>query len=152
MTWLFSGLPPERFQHFFALCDRELKERHVKRLPAGRGVPCRVSLQDAAPGEPVLLLPFEHHPANSPYRSSGPIFIRQAARAARVATDVPESFRGRLYSARAYDADGNMVEAEVGEGRELEALLERVFAQASAEYVHLHHARRGCYACRVDRA
>ena len=44
-----------------------------------------------------------------------------------------------------------MVDAEVGEGTGLEALIEQLFARPDVAYLHLHHARRGCFACRVDR-
>ena len=48
------------------------------------GTPCRVSLVDAAVGETVLLLPYEHQAApGSPYRSSGAIFVRQGAEQAQ---------------------------------------------------------------------
>jgi len=45
-----------------------------------------------------------------------------------------------------------MVDADVTEGEVLEALLERLFANPKVSYVHVHNARRGCYAARVERA
>jgi transcriptional regulator len=45
-----------------------------------------------------------------------------------------------------------IVEAEVVEGAEVEAMIERLFARQDVAYLHIHYARRGCYACRVDRA
>ena len=44
-----------------------------------------------------------------------------------------------------------MTDAEVLPGTELEALIDRFFAEPSVSYLHVHNARRGCYACRVDR-
>jgi hypothetical protein len=52
---------------------------------------------------------------------------------------------------RAYAADGMMVDAEVAEGVELEALIERLFGRADVAFLHAHNARRGCYSCRIDR-
>lgn len=127
----------------------------AKRYVADRnpGFPCRVSLQDAAPGERLLLIPFTHQSADSPYRASGPIFIREAARQASLSvSDVPEQLRVRLLSVRAYDADALMVDADVVDGRELESVVERLFDDPRVQYLHVHFARPGCYACRIDRA
>ena len=43
-------------------------------------------------------------------------------------------------------------DADVAEGRELESVVARLFADASVSYVHVHNARPGCYSCRIDRA
>jgi hypothetical protein len=50
----------------------------------------------------VLLLPFEHQPASSPYKSSGPIFVRKVAVQAYVEPGaIPEYVLMRLISVRA---------------------------------------------------
>ena len=41
---------------------------------------------------------------------------------------------------------------ELVEGRELEAAIERLFANERAAYLHVHFAAPGCYAARVERA
>ncbi len=64
----------------------------------------------------------------------------------------PASLRGRMLSVRAYAQDGMMVDADVTPGDALEVLLERVFANPAVAYVHVHNAKRGCYAARVERA
>lgn len=151
MPFRLSGLPLEPFRPLLGLSDEELARRNIRRVAAGPSSPCRVTLTDAEVGEPVLLLPFEHQPAESPYRASGPIFVREAARERCVTDRVPDSFRPRLFSARAYDPAGMMIDAEVAEGADLEALIERLLANKAAAYLHLHHARRGCYAARIDR-
>lgn len=53
---------------------------------------------------------------------------------------------------RAYDAADEMVDAEVVDGSEAESLIERYLARNDVSYLHIHFARRGCFACRVDRA
>jgi hypothetical protein len=119
----------------------------------GPGYPCRIALEDAAPGETLLLLNWRHLDADSPYRADGPIFVREAAQAtARVRNAIPEQQRSRLLSVRAYDANGWMRDAEVVEGVGLEGLIEGFFADAEVAFLHVHNARRGCYACRIDRA
>jgi hypothetical protein len=150
-----SALTRDEFESLFTLDDDALARRGAKRYVADRtpGFPCRVSLEDAVPGERVILVPYSHQPAGSPYRASGPIFVRETAQTTSVAPDtVPELLRSRLLSVRAYDAAHLMVEADVVHGRELEAALARVFSDARVAYVHLHYAKPGCYACRVDRA
>jgi hypothetical protein len=154
-----SGLPAEPFFPFFAMADAELLARGARRHVATTAdaplmPPCRVSLRDALPGEVSILLNWEHHTAPaSPYRASGPIFVRQgASETASFVNRVPEQQRVRLLSVRAYDADGIMVDADVAPGAELEALVGRFFRRPGVAYLHAHNARRGCYACRVDRA
>jgi hypothetical protein len=149
-----TALPVGHFAPLFPMSDTELAEHNARRYIADKkpGFPCRVSLVDAEPGEHVILVPFSHHGAASPYQASGPIFVREAARQAILsAGEVPESVRGRLLSIRAYDAAGLMINAEVAEGGELEVYIDRFFADPRVAYLHLHNARPGCYSCRVER-
>ena len=44
-----------------------------------------------------------------------------------------------------------MHDADVVDGTQLEATIERLFADPRIAYLHAHNARRGCYACRIDR-
>lgn len=155
LSFRISALPREPFEALFALDDLALARQGIRRRLAREkpGYPCRVSLEDAEVGEALLLLPFEHHPVASPYRASGPIYVREGARQAFPAVnEVPAQLRTRLLSARAYSAKGMMRDAAVVEGAELEGALEALFADASVAYVHLHNARPGCFAARVERA
>ena len=45
-----------------------------------------------------------------------------------------------------------MTGADVAEGRDLEALIGRMFADPQTEYLHAHIARPGCYAALIERA
>lgn len=117
------------------------------------GYPCRVSLADAEVGETVLLMPFTHHDVPSPYRASGPIYVRSGAQTARPAAgEVPLMFRHRLLSVRAYDEQGTLIGAEVVRGGDLEEAIRGLFADVRASYLHIHNAGPGCYNCRVIRA
>jgi hypothetical protein len=143
------------FEEWLSLDDEQLALRGARRYVADRnpGFPCRVSLADAEPGERVVLLPYRHQPANSPYRASGPIFVRETEATAILAPGtVPDLLRSRLLSIRAYDAGHLMADADVVDGRELESCLIRMFGQPTIAYAHIHFARPGCFACRVDRA
>lgn len=149
------SLPVEPFAPLFDESDPALREKGVRRLLADEspGYPCRVSLADAEVGETVLLLPFTYHDVASPYRASGPIFVRQGARrAAPLPGDVPPMFRHRLQSVRAYDAEAMMVGAEVVAGTDLEGAIMRLFARSEVDYLHVHNASPGCFNCRVIRA
>ena len=45
-----------------------------------------------------------------------------------------------------------MTDADLFEGADLAAGIERLFADPAVAYLHAHYARRGCYAARIDRA
>jgi hypothetical protein len=149
------GLSPEPFEPLFHLTTEQLAARGAHRVIAQSkpGHPCRVSLVDAEVGEELLLLPYEHQAANSPYRASGPIYIRRGARQ-RVSEmgEVPEYVGIRLISARAYNRAHMIVAAEVCEGREVASEIERLFSDPEVRYIHLHNAKRGCFSCLVRRA
>jgi hypothetical protein len=85
----------------------------------------------------VILLPYTHHDVASPYRASGPIFVREHAEQADLCVNqIPEVIRERLLSIHAYDAAGFMIEAEVVEGPHLEDQVGRFFAHAKVAYLH----------------
>lgn len=149
----FKGLPVEPFRPYFAMSDAELAKHDVRRMIADAkpGFPCRVTLEDATPGERVILASFPHQPAHSPYKASGPIFVRESADTAYDDAAIPQVLRGRLLSLRAYDKAGMMVDADVIEGNAVEGLLDRLFTRADVDNVHIHNARRGCFACLVER-
>jgi Protein of unknown function (DUF1203) len=155
MNYQLRGLEPAQFEKLFGLDDAELAARGMRwmRVDKPVGFPCRVSLEDAPVGEDVLLLPFVHQDSRSPYRASGPIFVRRGrAEAARIVNALPSYLTLRPLSVRAYDAADEMVDAEVVDGASAAPLIERYLARADVAYLHIHFARRGCFACRIDRA
>lgn len=56
-----------------------------------------------------------------------------------------------MLSVRAYDADGMMLAADLASGDDAEALFASLLAWEDAAYLHVHNAKRGCYAARVER-
>jgi len=155
MSFQISGLGVAQFSHLFGKDSEALAKSGVERMIVDNkpGYPCRVSLQDADIGDTVLLLNYEHQPALSPYRSSHAIFVREWADQTRPGkNEVPEMLRHRLISVRAFDSCGMMVDADIVDGRQLEAMIDRMLAIASVSYLHLHNAKRGCYAARVEQA
>jgi len=158
MDFRITGLPVEPFIPFFNMSDKELLVHGARRVVATSEdaplmQPCRVSLRDSEPGEVSILLNYPHHVTpTSPYRASGPIFVRAGvSETASFINHVPEQQTKRLLSVRAYDATGIMVDAEVAKGIELEALIERMFSRDDVAFLHAHNAKRGCYSCRIDR-
>ena len=66
--------------------------------------------------------------------------------------EVPEPIRQRVISLRAFDRLGEMVDADLIDGRDIESLIERFLANPEVAYLHAHYAKRGCYAARIVRA
>lgn len=155
MAFRITGLSPEPFRHLFGLPESELAKRGVKRcvVDAVPGYPDRIEMRDALPGETVLLLNHVCQPADTPYRASHAIFVREGAKRAYDAVDeVPAVMRTRLLSLRAFDADGMMRDAEVVEGTAIEEVIARMFADPKVSYIHAHNAKPGCFSGRIDRA
>jgi hypothetical protein len=148
------GLRFEPFASLFDLSDSQLPKINIRRVFADKkpGYPCRVSLADAEIGEELLLRPFEHQTASSPYRASGPIFVRKAAVQAHIEPGVIPDYVGtRLISARAYDKAHLMTDAVVCAGSDTAAAIQKMFSTDEVEYIHLHNAKRGCFSCTVNR-
>lgn len=155
MSFQISGLPAATFLPLFTMSAAQLATRAAIRLVADRrpGFPCRVSLREAEPGETLLLLNYEHLPVAGPYRSRHAIFVRENAAEAQLDVDeVPEVLLTRVLSVRAFDNTGMMMDADVVDGRALARAINRLLADRQVEYLHVHNAKRGCYAARVSRA
>ena len=154
MSFRIKGLPAEDFQHLFALPDEQLRTHQAVRSTVDQphAYPCRVSLTDAVPGDQVVLVNYEHHPVDTPYRSSFAVYVREGEKTFDAVDEVPDQLRRRILAARGYDADGMLIEADLVEGRELEGKIAQLFADPRISYLQLHFAKPGCYAARVERA
>lgn len=153
MHFRISGLPAEQFEEWFTLSDEALAARRAVRVVAddAHGYPCRISLTDAEPGQSLILLNYEHHSADSPFRSNYAIYIREGEQQYSEVDAVPDQLRRRLLSVRGFDRNGMLRDADVAQGTALEPLIERLFDDDAIAYLHIHMARPGCYAARVDR-
>jgi len=155
MNFRISGLSPEPFRHLFGLSEEELAAKGVKRYVADKnpGFPDRIAMRDVELGERVLLLNHVCQPGDTPYRATHAIFVGEGSEATynRVG-EVPEVMRVRLLSLRAYDAEHMMIDADVVDGREVEPLIHRLFANPEVAYIHAHNAKRGCYSGLIERA
>jgi hypothetical protein len=131
--------------HRSDLTPTEVTEAHA--------APCRVCLQDAHVGDSVLLCTYNPFERPGPYVSTGPVFVHAHGCTPYAPGDgVTDALTRRLLSLRGYDAEGHMRVADVVEGRDLEARAASLFAEdAAIVAVHVHHARAGCFACRIER-
>jgi hypothetical protein len=154
MSYAISGLPIETFRPLFGLSNDELAARGIVRQTAGPEgrYPCRITLEDARPGQTLLLLNHEHQSAATPYRSSYAIFVNESAtETKRLIDEIPTVLRGRPIALRAFDEADMLVGAELALAEDVEAVIERQFASPEVAYLHAHNAAHGCFAARIDR-
>ena len=124
MSFRIMGLDAAPFRRFYGLSDEELQSFGVKRLIADSkpGFPDRIELRDVEQGEALLLLNYLHQPADTPYKASHAIFVREWAETSyRVQDETPEVLWIRPISLRAFDASGDMVDADLTGGGDLKA-------------------------------
>ena len=154
MSFRITGLSAEAFAPLFALSEDALRAHGAvrKTVDQPNAYPCRISLTDAEPGDTVLLTHFEHHPVDSPFRSSYAIYVREGERTFDAIDQVPDQLRRRLLAVRAFDAAGMLLDADVIDGKALEPLIDKLFANRQTRYLHVHFAKAGCYAAKIERA
>ncbi len=149
-----KALAYNQFANLFLASDDDLKDIGALKMIVNEhpGFPCRVSLQDATIGEEVLLLPFKHHKTDSPYQSTGAIYIRKNAEESLLAVnEIPKMLLHRLVSLRCYNKDGMMIDASVVEGKTTKEALQELFTNKEIDYIHIHNAKPGCYNCLAER-
>jgi hypothetical protein len=126
-------------------------EHAVITADAPSGFPCRHCLRWAQPGERMILFPYASVPPGHPYSESGPIFVH-ADRCERYSAirEYPADFRcGRVF--RAYNANHDMIDAEVANGSEPEAVVEKLLKNPETAFVHARSVTRGCYTFGIER-
>lgn len=154
MTYRITGLDPSLFEPLYGAADEELAKSGAVRMAVTSrpGFPCRVTLDDAAVGDSVLLLNHVSHDVANPYRASHAIFVSERAdEAAEFVGEVPPALARRLLSLRAFDADGLMRDALLAQPGEADAAIRKLFEASDTDYIHAHNAVRGCFAAKVER-
>lgn len=154
MTYAIAGLAPAPFADLFTLSDSELAARNAMRVAVTThpGYPCRVSLEDAAIGETVILLHHVSHDAATPYRSAYAIYIRDVGEAADYRGHLPPVMLGRPLGLRAFDSDGMLRDARLALPGQADTAIRGLFDNPSIAYIHAHNAAHGCFVAQVDRA
>ena len=154
MTYRIAGLDPASFAHLRGLDDEALAAHGARRVTASadRGFPCRVTLEDAPAGEPLLLVHHVSHDVATPYRSAYAIYVREAADARAEYVDAPPPvFAGRPLGLRGFGADGMLKAARLALPDEADAGIRELFADDAIAYIDAHNAAHGCFAARVVR-
>jgi hypothetical protein len=154
MTYRITGLDPAPYQRLFGLSDAELADAGAVRMTVTNqpGFPCRITLEDRAPGDSVLLLNHVSHDVANPYRASHAIFVTEGEEgAAEFIDEIPPVFVKRVLSLRGFDADGMMADAMLTQPGEADAGIRKLFANPKIAYIHAHNAVRGCYSAKVER-
>ena len=155
MTYKITGLEPFDFAHLFGLTDADLAERGAVRMTADAkpGFPCRITLDDAEPGETLLLVNHCSHGGDNPYRATHAIFVNERATGAAVYQDeIPPALDRRILSLRAFDRNGMMQDAALAQPGEADAVIRRLLGDDRIDHIDAHNAIRGCFAARVERA
>jgi len=134
---------------FLRLSDAELQGFGVKRSSPTRSLafPIAIELRDVEQGEAVLLLNYLHQPAETPYKASHAIFVREWAETPYRAVDaIPDVLRIRPISFARLRRFGRHGRPPILIEGELELNNRAPVRQIlKAAYVHAHYAKRGCY-------
>ena len=154
MAYMIEGLDPQQFRPLFAMDAGQLRDARATRMAAGAEgkYPCRVSLEDAAPGDELALVHFTNHDVETPYRNSFAIYVREAASVPASYIDrVPPILRGRPISLRCYSEAGNLVAAGIALADDVDAQLRTRLTKPEVAYIDSHNAMHGCFAARINR-
>jgi hypothetical protein len=149
MAYRISGLDPAAF----ADTDALLKAGAIRvRADSKPGYPCRVTLEDAEPGESLLLLNHVSHDVETPFRSAYAIYVREGAVAAPEYIDQTPAFFGhRTLGLRGFDAEGMLRRASVAAPGEADGAIRGLLDHDEIAYIHIHNAGAGCFMARAER-
>jgi len=154
MAYRIDGLDPTPFRPLFLLSGAALSRSGARRVIADSrpGFPCRSTLEDAEPGERLLLVHHVSHDVATPFRSAFAIYVREVADSAACYVDaVPPVFEGRTLSLRGFDEEGMLRGAVLAPPGEADAAIRDMFANPRISVIHAHNAAPGCFAAKIVR-
>lgn len=154
MNYRISGLDPAHFAHLVNLSDSQLVVQGVARMSADAfpGFPCRITLDDAQPGETLLVVNHCSHDGANPYRATHAIFVSETAVSpATYRSEIPPALDRRVLSLRGFDAAGMMRDAVLVQPGEADPAVRTMFADPAIDHIDAHNATRGCFAARIER-
>jgi hypothetical protein len=153
MAYRIEGLAPAAFESLFSMLDGELAARDAMRVTAdaGGGYPCRISLQDAAPGEELILLNHVSHDVATPFRTAYAIYVRKGAEAAAFEDEAPDYLDKRTLGLRGFDEAGMLKHALLAMPGEADAGIRALFGRPDIATIHAHSAAYGCFLARIER-
>jgi len=149
MTYRISGLDPTPFADAEALIAIGAIRVAATHQP---GFPCRVTLEDAAPGESLLLVNHVSHDVATPFRAAFAIYVREGAQEAATYVDAtPPSFEHRTLGLRGFDEQAMLHDARVALPGEANTAIEAMMADRAIAYIDVHNAAAGCFLARAER-
>ena len=150
MTYRIEGLDPARFADTEAL----IAEGAIRMTAdSAGGYPCRVTLEDAEPGESVILLNYISADVPTPFRASHAIFVREGATMAPRYEDMaPLYLERRTLSLRGFDRAGMLRNASVASPGGADAGIRGLLEDEEIDYVDVHNAAWGCFLARAERS
>ena len=154
MVYRIEGLSPTPFRPLSELDDEALAARGAMRVTADSptGYPCRISLDDAAPGERLILLNHVSHDVAGPFRTAYAIYVREDAPPPPVYVDeTPDYLDRRTLSLRGFGADGLLKAARLAQPGESDAGIRALLADPAVACIHAHNAAYGCFLARIER-
>lgn len=134
--------------------DREGNHVRVFRSHCG-GEPVRDGLRAVEAGEELILCAYSPFETRSLYREVGPIFLLANPEHAELPTgEFPRDFlpgeEGDL-TFRAYNAEEEIVQAELLRGRAPAEVITRFFTNPEVAFIHARFSAYGCFACHIRR-
>jgi len=153
MAYRIEGLAPEAFESLFSMTDAELDRRNAMRVIADSptGFPCRVSLEDAAPSEELVLFNHVSNDVPTPFRTAYAIYVRKGAEPASFTDEAPDYLDRRTLSLRGFDAAGMLKNGILAMPGEADARIRALFESDDIATIHAHNAAYGCFLARIER-
>jgi len=154
MTYRIRGLDPAQFADRMTMDTDQLARHRARREVAGASgrYPCRVTLEDARPGEVLLLTHYANHAVESPYRNAFAIYVRAGAQeAAEYVDSLPPVLQGRPIALRGYSASGDLHRAALALADDVDAQVRALLDDPAVAYIDAHNAMHGCFAARIER-
>jgi hypothetical protein len=149
MAYIIKGLDPAAFADTETLIAAGAIRVTVDKPNA---FPCRISLEDAEPGDEVLLVNFVSADVATPFRASHAIFIREDAAEAPLYKDkTPPFLAGRTTSLRGFDGTGMIRAAALASPGDADVGLRDLFEDEEIVHVDIHAAAWGCFLARAER-
>jgi hypothetical protein len=151
-TFRVVPLPTEIADRARRAAEAGVADHAVVTADSPTGYPCRHCLRFAKPGERLILFPYSAIPDGHPYSETGPIFVHaEPCERYRATHEYPDDLRGgRAF--RAYNTRYDMIDAEVADGSEPEAIVEKLLQNPETAFVDARSVTRGCYTFRIQRA
>jgi hypothetical protein len=153
MTYRIEGLAPAPFESLFEMTDGELAQHNAVRVTADAptGYPCRVSLEDAAPGEELILFNHVSNDVPTPFRTAYAIYVRKGAEPAAYEDEAPDYLNRRTLSLRGFDEAGMLRAGLLAEPGAADARIRELLAGDEIATIHAHSAAYGCFLARIER-